>query len=221
MRGVDGLVVVKHRDGLWQWASPHPDWSGGDDWDPMVRSTYVEAVDATVVIDPLVPTTARDAELFWRALDRDVERRALPVVVLLTCAWHRRSSADVLTRYHGRAFAPDQADLPFAVTTVRDGDAPVAGIVVRDTGAPAPAREVAYAIGDDVLVTGDLVHAADGVPRLAPAGWFDESAEAAAWYRRAVTGAARALLTPVPALLLAGHGDADAAAVARFVAGLD
>lgn len=61
---------------------------------------YYEAAHATVLVDPLVP--AGEEERFWRALDRDVERRGLPLLVVLTAPWHGRSSAEIAGRYGGR-----------------------------------------------------------------------------------------------------------------------
>lgn len=66
--------------GLWRW----------DD------SLYVERPDAVVLIDPAVP--AGEEERFFRALDRDVERLGLPVVVLLT---DRVLDADVFVERYG------------------------------------------------------------------------------------------------------------------------
>jgi hypothetical protein len=66
--------------GLWRW----------DD------SLYVERPDAVVLIDPMVP--AGEEERFFRALDRDVERLGLPVVVLLT---DRVLDADVFVERYG------------------------------------------------------------------------------------------------------------------------
>jgi len=82
--------------GLWRWTAPHPDWKEGADWAEEVGCVYYEASDATVLIDPLVPP---ERERFLEALDRDVERRGLPVSILLTCAWHGRSSGELAERY--------------------------------------------------------------------------------------------------------------------------
>ena len=67
--------------GLWRWTAPHPNWREGADWEQEVGCVYYEAPDATVLIDPLVPP---ERERFFEALDRDVERRGLPVSILLT-----------------------------------------------------------------------------------------------------------------------------------------
>jgi hypothetical protein len=84
--------------GLWRWTAPHPDWQEGDDWEREVGCVYYEAPDATVLIDPLVPPVA-DSDRFFEALDRDVERRGLPLAIVLTCEWHGRSAQELAERY--------------------------------------------------------------------------------------------------------------------------
>ncbi|MBA2536947.1 MAG: MBL fold metallo-hydrolase [Actinobacteria bacterium] len=90
-------------EGLWRWTTRHPDWTpaeGGEDgWDPEVGCVYCEAGDAIVLVDPLAPADPGEAERFWRALDRDVERAGKPVAVLLTVFWHARSAETILERY--------------------------------------------------------------------------------------------------------------------------
>ncbi len=90
--------------GLWRWTAPHPDWKQGDDWEQEVGCVYYEAAAATVLIDPLVPP---ERDRFFEALDRDVERRGLPVAVLLTVPWHERSADELVERYAAGDEAPD------------------------------------------------------------------------------------------------------------------
>jgi len=90
------MNVSELAPGLWRWTAPHPDWREGADWEQEVGCVYYEATGATVLIDPLVPP---ERDRFFEALDRDVGRRGLPVAILLTCAWHRRSSDQLTERY--------------------------------------------------------------------------------------------------------------------------
>jgi glyoxylase-like metal-dependent hydrolase (beta-lactamase superfamily II) len=90
------MSVIQVAPGLWRWTAPHPGWKEGADWEQEVGCVYYEAIGATVLIDPLVPP---ERERFFEALDRDVERRGLPVAILLTCAWHGRSSDELAERY--------------------------------------------------------------------------------------------------------------------------
>ena len=92
------MQVDELAPGLWRWTAEHPEWRPGEGWEPDVACYYVEADDATLVIDPQLP--AGDAEdRFWVRLDEDVARRGRPVVVLLTTPYHRRSADVVAARY--------------------------------------------------------------------------------------------------------------------------
>ena len=156
--------------------------------------TLSEAPGATVVIDPLVPDDPDDLERFWKALDRDVERRRLPALVLETCSWHRRSGDVVAARFGTPVLGP-----------ASEGD-PTPGIACLELGMPTENREVAYRLGEDVLVTGDLIHMRDGALTIAPAHWHDESQETRAWYTDEVAAAVAQLMSPTPAMILTGHG---------------
>ena len=87
------------RLGLWTWTSPHPEWteeSGGPEgWDRAVRSYAYDARDSLVLFDPLV-TTEQVAEL----------AKGRPVVVLITCRWHGRSSAELVQHLDATVHAP-------------------------------------------------------------------------------------------------------------------
>jgi glyoxylase-like metal-dependent hydrolase (beta-lactamase superfamily II) len=105
--------------GLWRWTARHPEWTPEEDWPEVVGCVYYEGIDAVVLIDPLVP--AEEADRFWDALDRDVERAGRPVVVLRTVHWHQRSIDEVVARYPGaRAWTPEGDDtLPAGVEAHR------------------------------------------------------------------------------------------------------
>jgi hypothetical protein len=93
--------LVELRPGLCRWTVPHPDWEpdaepeSPADWPRDVGCVLYEARAATVFVDPLVPDDLQ-AEL-----DARVRRRDLPVHVLTTIRWHRRSGPAVLERYAG------------------------------------------------------------------------------------------------------------------------
>jgi glyoxylase-like metal-dependent hydrolase (beta-lactamase superfamily II) len=94
------MNIERIADGLWRWTAPHPSWRRGADWPEEVGCVYYEAPDAVVLIDPLIPTGEEDA--FLAHLDRDVQRLGRPVVILLTCDWHRRSTDELAERYGAR-----------------------------------------------------------------------------------------------------------------------
>ena len=110
------MNVVELAPGLWRWTAPHPDWHEGADWEQEVGCVYYEAADATVLIDPLVPP---ERERFFEALDRDVQRRGLPVAILLTVPWHARSSAELAERYKTTTDVPARVE-PFALPNVEE-----------------------------------------------------------------------------------------------------
>jgi hypothetical protein len=87
------VEAVAVAEGLWRWTAAHPE--AGE-----AGCVYYEAADATVLFDPLVP--AGEADRFLRYLDADVERRALPVVILLTADRNRRSADALAERYAAR-----------------------------------------------------------------------------------------------------------------------
>ena len=95
------MDVQQLGDGLWRWTAPHPNaanWpKSGPAVPPEVGCVYYEAPDAVVLIDPLLPVG--EEEDFLAYLDRDVERRGLPVSILLTAAWHERSASIMRVRY--------------------------------------------------------------------------------------------------------------------------
>jgi hypothetical protein len=113
------VEAVAVAEGLWRWTASDPD--AGE-----VGCVYYEAADATVLFDPLVP--AGEEDRFLRHLDADVERRSLPVVILLTAERQRRSTDELAERYAARVGGA----LPDGVEEI-----PVGG---------ADEREVAYLI---------------------------------------------------------------------------
>jgi hypothetical protein len=97
------VEAVRVAEGLWRWTAPHPDWENWPDREREPREVgcvYYEAHDATVLFDPLVPAGEEDD--FFRHLDADIGRRGLPVVILLTADWHRRSADELAARYDAR-----------------------------------------------------------------------------------------------------------------------
>lgn len=106
------MATVRIADGLWRWTARHPNADNWPDWGPPVPPevgcVYYEAPDAVVLIDPLLP--AGEEEKFLAYLDRDVERRGLPVSILLTARWHERSAAYLRERYRAEARVPESVE---------------------------------------------------------------------------------------------------------------
>jgi glyoxylase-like metal-dependent hydrolase (beta-lactamase superfamily II) len=165
------MDVVEIAPGLWRWVAYHESWKAN------VGSVYCETDDGVVLIDPLVPTD--EAERFWQALDRDVQRVGGPVHVLLTVFWHVRSTAEIVDRYGARTWAPTASRAPVArrIGNVSDpfrpGDALPGGIGGHRT---ARRTEVVYWLPEHrALVPGDVLLGANGRGvQLCPDSWLPE-----------------------------------------------
>src|SRR5262245_50070834 len=111
------MEVTPIAGGLWRWTAPHPEWTPEKDkpggWGRMVGSVYYEpaaaGAKALTLVDPLAPPAgSEEARKFWAALDRDVERARLPVVIFTTVGYHKRGAAEIQRRYadkHGAEIA--------------------------------------------------------------------------------------------------------------------
>jgi hypothetical protein len=78
--------------GLWIWRSEHHHWKAGDDWQPVVTSTFVESGGERYVVDSLVPTAP--APELWRRLDRKP-----PTVAVVLMPDHVRDIDEMVRRY--------------------------------------------------------------------------------------------------------------------------
>ena len=176
---------------MWRWTGEHPEWEHAESWGPEVGSVYAELQDAVVVVDPLVP--ADEEERFWSALDRDVERAARPLYVLLTVHWHERSVAAVLERYHATLWRPDEkGELPSGVRAeiVEGSDWTEAMFFLE------PHR---------ALVTGDLLIERDGRLEM-PIEWFPKDERG--WAEKELKPDLRKRLAALPIdLVLVSHGE--------------
>ena len=142
------------------WMAPHPEWEPDENWPEDVLCVYYAAADGTVLIDPLV-TRGKEDE-FWQFLDGAVERRGLPVRVLLTAPWHARDAAVVAARYDASIWAPPgarwkgpvlttTAELPAGVEALLpDGDRDQALFFIPAAGS--------LVTGDVFSGTGDQFH---------------------------------------------------------------
>jgi hypothetical protein len=170
--------------GLWQWSLPHPAWTpeqgGATGWPQIVVATYFEPpAPGVVLIDPLVPEDAEEHARFFRALDRDVERRDGPVVVLIGNRWHGRSAAVILDRYRVgpgcEVLAHEDAakDVQARLTGTFGDDAQVAPGVRALRLRPAGGGECAFWLASvAALVFADaLLGEQGGEARLQPPSW--------------------------------------------------
>ncbi len=155
------------RPGLSTWTAPHPSWTpeegGPEGWEQEVRSYALDAGDALVLFDPLVSAS-------------EVEELAAgrPVVILLTCHWHRRSSAELVEALGAVVHAP--------ATEVRDIGLPVAPFEVGED-LPGDVEPQPGGYSDEctlwirehaALVTGDVFLAGERGFRVQPDSWLAE-----------------------------------------------
>src|SRR5881392_60695 len=85
--------------GLWIWRAEHHHWKPGDDWQPVVTSTFVESGGERLVIDPLVPKAG--AEELWKRLDSRP-----PTMAAVIIPDHVRDIEEFVRRYNVRPFGP-------------------------------------------------------------------------------------------------------------------
>jgi hypothetical protein len=139
------------RPGLFRWTASHPDADDDPepespaDWPADVGCVLYDAPAATVLIDPLVTVDG------WETLDAHVRDRGLPVAVLTTIGWHRRSRADALSRYDASEAVPDGVE----------------ALQIDHAG------ETMYWLPEHgALVPGDRLLGAEGGLRLCPKSWL-------------------------------------------------
>ena len=154
--------ITEIAPGLWRWTAVHPEWVAGAkpgstaDWPAEVGSVAYAATDALVVIDPLVPD---NAEALWRWLDERAAEANGRVWAVTTIGWHRRSRAEVATRY--------------GASTSRARDKLPAGVKpIRITGA---GETMFWLPAERALVPGDRLVGADrpGRLRLCHSSWLN------------------------------------------------
>ena len=195
------------RQGLWTWTAPHPEWTpedgGPEGWEQDVRSYALDAGDSLVLFDPLVDATRVDALAGGR-----------PVVVILTCAWHARSTRALVDELGATVHAPAaglrELALANAVGYELGDDLP--GDVEPQAGA-YPEEATLWLRGQAALVIGDAVLAGERGFRVQPDSWLTEG-QTPEGLREELA----ALLELPVELLLPTHGDPivdDAAAVLR------
>jgi hypothetical protein len=155
------------RPGLWTWSAPHPSWTpdqgGPEGWEREVRSYALDAGDCLVLFDPLVGA-------------REVRELAdgRPVVVVLTCYWHRRSTAELVHALDAVVHAPagDIAELGVPAEPYSAGD-DLPGDVEPQAGG-YPNECTLWIRGHAALVSGDVFLGGQGGFHVQPDSWLAE-----------------------------------------------
>lgn len=214
------MDVLRIREGLWRWTAPHPAWTleqgGPAGWQREVGCVYHETPDAIVLVDPLAPASGSpDGEKFWRALDGDVARWNLPVVVLIGNRYHGRSADAIRDRY-GAAFgvtvlahAAAREHVACALTgTFRHGETLPGGVLAIGLDGYEPSETVFHLPAGNALVVADaLIGAGGGRVRVVPAAWAPNDPESQAAYRERLRPSLRRLLDRPFDHLLVSHGE--------------
>jgi glyoxylase-like metal-dependent hydrolase (beta-lactamase superfamily II) len=218
------LEVQPIAGGLWRWTAPHPEWTPEKDrpggWPRMVGSIYCEPPPGepgpVVLVDPLAPPAGTpEAATFWNALDRDIERLRLPVVIVIANGYHARGALEFQERYAGSygagmvASAEAVARLGFPRARVFGAAAaslagveafPVEGLDAGET-ALFIRRHRALVFADAVLGAGG------GRLAVAPLSWAAEGEAAARSYRERFRVSLARLVDLDPAIVLPSHGE--------------
>lgn len=213
------MDVLALADGLWAWSARHREWFEGAGWPPEVWCFYVETPEATLLVDPLVPED--EAERFWRALDRDVERRGAEVAVLLTQAAHARDAAEVAARYGGGVWGHEDARGKVGAADFHalgpEGAAPGGARVAPLDQEPGGSGTPLYLPSHRALAAGDALIAIGGELRV----WWLHGASEEGWYRERLLPSLRAWLELPLERLLVAHGEPPAHAPADLAEALE
>ncbi len=215
------MQVTRIEEGFWRWTAPHPEWTpAADGWETTVGSLYVEppasARDALVLIDPLAPPVgSEDADRFWRALDRDVERVGLPLCIVIANRFHSRSADVIAARYRGarrvEILAPREASGLVAIeptATFSDGDPLPAGIVARTVEGLERGETALHLRARRALVFADAVLGVDGRDvRLPSESWAEPTDAGRALYRARFRASIERLTDLSFERLLTSHGE--------------
>ena len=178
--------------GLWVWRLRHPAWEEGNDWDPHVTSTCVEAGGEVVLLDPLAPPPD---DALWTRLDARP-----PTVVAILKPDHVRDVDLFVRRYGARAYGPRlfwPDDVPeTALTGVDPGDGLPGGLVAQYDGRGRNETPL-WLPQQRALVFADALTYADDALRV----W------ATPWHEERVVPALRALLDLPFEHVIISHGD--------------
>ena len=183
------------RPGLWRWIAEHPEWVAGgkpestSDWPRYVGCLLYDAPGATVLIDPLLP---QGEDAFMARLDRHVKERKVPVSILTTIKWHRRSRDELARRYQART-SRARSQLPAGVEAQ-----PIRG--AGETMFWLPRHRA--------LVPGDrIMGATGGGLRLCPESWLGYLPRASRPSVAELAVRMRLLLNLPIEMVLVSHGD--------------
>jgi len=122
-------------DGLWRWTARHPEWHPGE-FGSEVASFAVQAGEATLLIDPLLPP---EPDGVLEAIEGTLGDR---LAILITVPYHVRSAEELWRRYRGKAETTIHGH-PAAAKRLEDRSA----FREIEPGVPLPGGVTAHRIG--------------------------------------------------------------------------
>jgi hypothetical protein len=190
--------------GLWRWTARHPEWHPGA-WGAEVASFALDAGDATLLVDPLLP--AHDEGLLKR-LDALADK---PVAILITIPYHARSAEPLSERYgatiHGHPRVADRLERTKRFRPIEPGAELPGGARAYTIGKPRHFETPIHLPSHRALAWGDaLVTTLDGDLRIWH--WRDKlDAERLRWYRERFAPTLAPLLDLDLERILVTHGE--------------
>jgi hypothetical protein len=190
-------------DGLWRWTAQHREWHPGD-WGSRVASFALDAGDATLLIDPLLP---EDDAAVLAQLDA---MAGMPVAILITVPYHTRSAEPLRARYgatiHGHRAVTKRLRDTTGFSAIEPGAELPGGARAFPIGKPRRHEMPIHLPSHRALALGDaIVTTPQGELRM----WADERVDAARarWYRDVFAPTAAPLLELDVERILVTHGE--------------
>jgi hypothetical protein len=173
MQSVTSKVEIRDiSPGLWIWRAEHHHWNPGDDWQPIVTSTYVESGGERLVIDPLVPKNS-GTEL-WKRLDSHP-----PTMAAVIIPDHVRDVDEFVHRYNVRAYGPRlfwPDDMPKVKLEILESDRVLPGGFVALYDGRGRLETPLWLPEQKVIVFGDGLTERGGDLRIWSSPWHEKRA---------------------------------------------
>lgn len=190
-------------EGLWRWTAHHEEWHPGE-WGSQVACFALDAGDATLLIDPLLPEN--DAAVLSR-LDEIADQ---PVAILITIPYHTRSAEQLRERYgatiHGHPAVTKRLRDTTGFSAIEPGATLPGGARAFTIGKPRRFETPIYLPSHRALALGDaIVTTPEGDLRI----WHSDRVDAARvrWYRDVFAPTAAPLLELDIDRILVTHGE--------------
>jgi glyoxylase-like metal-dependent hydrolase (beta-lactamase superfamily II) len=197
------MDVLEIAPGLWRWTAYHEEWKED------VGCVYVETEEGAVLIDPLVPP--EDTAKFWKALDRDVEKLDLPIVVLIGSVDHGRAADRIAKRYDLVAVLGSKkidGKVSCRLTGTLETSKLPSGVEAHPIVGMMPGETAFFLRKGKALTFSDaVIGCAPGQVAVAPISWGVRTPAGRAAYTRGFRRSIAALLESKPSIVLPSHGE--------------